>query len=229
MERRKKLAMLEAIYRVEETFVRGLEPVCKPGCASCCTARVTMTTLEGELIASHLARIGESRLLEKVCRSRDRNFDRLIPQLTTNRLAEICLRGEAPPTEPMADSPGTCPLLEADRCTIYPVRPLACRTMVSRVDCAATGFADMDDFSVTVSTVLMQYVEHIDADGCSGNFADVLVCLSSPAHRTFFRQDALSCPENGLVKNRPIPALMIPPEHRQRIRPLLDAVAQIRT
>lgn len=228
MERRKKLAMLEAIYRVEETFVRGLEPVCKPGCASCCTARVTMTTLEGELIASHLARIGESRLLERVCRSRDRDFDRFIPQLTTNRLAEICLRGEAPPTEPMAESPGTCPLLEADRCTIYPVRPLACRTMVSRVDCAATGFADMDDFSVTVSTVLMQYVEHIDADGCSGNFADVLVCLSSPTRRTFYRQDALSCPENGLVKNRPIPALMIPPEHRQRIRPLLAAVAKIR-
>lgn len=229
MERRKKLAMLEAIYRVEETFVRGLEPVCKPGCASCCTARVTMTTLEGELIASHLARIGESRLLERVCRSRDHDFNRFIPQLTTNRLAEICLRGEAPPTEPMADSPGTCPLLKADRCTIYPVRPLACRTMVSRVDCAATGFADMDDFSVTVSTVLMQYVEHIDADGCSGNFADVLVCLSSPAHRTFYRQDALSCPENGLVQNRPIPALMIPPEHRQRIRPLLGAVAQIRS
>jgi len=229
MERRKKLAMLEAIYRVEETFVRGLEPVCKPGCASCCTARVTMTTLEGELIASHLARIGEGRLLERVRRSRDRSTERFIPKITTNRLAEICLRGEEIPAEKMADSPGTCPLLEKDRCTIYPVRPLACRTMVSRVDCTATGFADMDDFSVTVSTVLMQYVEHIDGDGCLGNFTDVLVCLSSPAHRTFYRQGALSCPENGLVQNRPIPALMIPPEHRQRIRPLLGAVAQIRS
>jgi hypothetical protein len=226
MERRKKQAMLEAIYRIEASFDRGIDPVCKTGCASCCTARVTMTTLEGSLIASHLARLGENRLLDRIRRSRDP--DRFIPRITTNRLAEICLRGEEAPAEEMADTPGTCPLLEADRCTTYRVRPLACRTMVSRVDCATTGFADMNDFSVTVSTVLMQYVEHIDADGCSGNFADVMMCLSSPANRTFYRQGALSCPGNGLVKNRPIPALMIPPEHRERIRPLLEAIAQIR-
>ncbi|MGD8368953.1 MAG: YkgJ family cysteine cluster protein [Desulfobacterales bacterium] len=226
MERRKKQSILEAIYRIEETFSRGVEPVCKPGCASCCTARVTMTTLEGAFIASYLARLGENRLLEQIRRSRDPN--RFFPKITTNRLAEICLRGEEAPAEEMAETLGTCPLLEADRCAIYPVRPLACRTMVSRIDCAASGFADMDDFSVTVSTVLMQYVEHIDADGCSGNFADVLLCLSSPANRTFYRQGALSCPENGLIKNRPIPALMIPPEHRERIRPLLETISKIR-
>ncbi len=218
--------MLEAIYRIEEDFGRGVEPVCRPGCAACCTARVTMTTLEGALITSHLARSGETQLLEKIRRRGDQ--DRFIPKITTNQLAAICLRGEEPPTEEMAEAPGTCPLLEGDRCTIYPVRPLACRTMISRVDCADTGFADMDDFSVTVSTVLMQYVEHIDADGCSGNFADVMLCLSSPANRTFYRQGALSCPENGLLRNRPIPALMIPPEHRERIRPLLEAVSKIR-
>jgi hypothetical protein len=100
--------------------------------------------------------------------------------------------------------------------------------MVSRIDCATAGFADMDDFTVTVSTVLMQYVEHIDTAGCSGNLADVLLALASPANRTYHRQGVLSCAENGLVKNRPIPALMIPPEHRNRIRPLLAAISQIR-
>ena len=185
-----------------------------------------MTTLEGELIATHLSRQGNNRLLERIRRRRDP--DRFLPKLTTNRLAEICLRGEEPPAEQMAENPGTCPLLEADRCAIYPVRPMGCRTMVSRIDCAAAGFADMNDFTVTVSTVLMQYVEHIDANGCSGNFADVLIALASPANRTYHRQGVLSCHEHGLVKNRPIPALMIPPEHRKRIRPLLEAVAQIR-
>jgi Fe-S-cluster containining protein len=226
MEKRKNLAMLEAIYRIEETFDRGIETQCNAGCASCCTARVTMTTLEGELIATHLVRQGDSRLTDRI--RRRRSPDRFIPKMTTNRLAEICLRGQEPPAEEMAETPGTCPLLEADRCAIYPARPLACRTMVSRANCTATGFADMNDFSVTVSTVLMQYVEQIDADGCSGNFSDVLLALSPPAHRTYYRQGALSCADNGLVKNRPIPALMIPPEHRQRIRPLLEAISRIR-
>jgi hypothetical protein len=154
--------------------------------------------------------------------------NRFRPRTTTNDLAEICLAGGDPPAEALEGNAGTCPLLDEARCPVYPVRPLACRTMRSRADCAVTGFADMDDFSVTVSTVMMQYVEHIDADGCSGNFADIMSLFASAANRAFYAEGELPCTENGLVNNRPIPALIIPPEHRRRIRPLLERIAQIR-
>jgi hypothetical protein len=221
-----KVAALQALYRIEEEFGKSLATVCREGCACCCTARVAMTTLEGYHIAVYIERRGEDARFAQIRRRMASN--RFRPRTTTNGLVEICLAGGDPPAEALESDAGTCPLLERARCPLYPVRPLACRTMRSRTDCAATGFADMDDFSVTVSSVLMQYVEHIDADGCSGNFADIMGLFASGANRVFYAEGALGCIENGLAKNRPIPVLMIPPEHRQRIRPLLEQIARIR-
>ncbi len=222
----KKLAALEALYRIYETFDSGTEAVCRKGCACCCTARVTMTTLEGYHIAAHLGLHGKETLFDEVKRNTAPN--RFIPKTTTNGLAATCLHGKAPPAEASAKDAGNCPALEENRCRLYPVRPLSCRTMVSRTDCAATGFADMDDFSVTVATVLMQYVEHLDADGCSGNFSDVMLAFASTANRQFYREGLFPCAEHGLVENRRIPALMIPPEYRRRIAPLLEKIRGIR-
>lgn len=221
-----KLAALDALYRIEEEFGKSLDTVCREGCASCCTARVAITTLEGYHIAAYIQRRGEDERFSQIRKRTASN--RFRPRTTTNSLAEICLEGEDPPAEALDGDAGTCPLLEESNCPLYPVRPLACRTMRSRTDCAATGVADMDNFSVTVATVLMQYVEHIDTDGCSGNFADMMGLFSSAANRAFYVERTLQCRENGLVENRPIPALMIPPEHRRRIRPLLEQIARIR-
>jgi Fe-S-cluster containining protein len=221
-----KMAALEALYRIEEEFGKRLDTVCRQGCACCCTARVTMTTLEGYRIAAYLQRRGEEERFWQIRKELAAN--RFVPRTTTNGLVEICLAGEDPPAEAVDGDAGTCPLLEEDRCPLYPVRPLVCRTMRSRTDCAATGYADMDDFSVTVSTVLMQYVEHIDAGGCSGNLADIMGLFSSAANRAVYAEGGLPCTGSGLVNNRPIPALMIPPEHRKRIQPLLEQIARIR-
>lgn len=221
-----KVAALQALYRIEEAFGKSLDTVCREGCASCCTARVAMTTLEGYHIAAYIKRRGQDAKLAQI---RNRmTAERFRPRTTTNGLVEICLAGGDPPAEALDGDAGICPLLEEARCPVYPVRPLACRTMRSRADCAATGFADMDDFSVTVSTVLMQYVEQIDADGCSGNFADIMGLFASAANRAFYAEGRLPCTEPDLVNNRPISALMIPPEHRQRIQPLLEQIARIR-
>lgn len=221
-----KLAALQALYRIEGEFRGRLQTACRQGCACCCTARVSMTTLEGYHMAAHLLGRGQDALSEEVRRHRSPN--RFQPKTTTNGLVQSCMAGQDPPAETVAQDAGTCPLLTEDRCPLYPVRPLACRTMVSRTDCAASGAADMDDYWISVGTVLMQYVEHIDAGGCTGNFADVMELLASPANRASYADGGVFCRENGLVKNRPIPALMIPPEHRQRIRPLLDRIARIR-
>jgi len=221
-----KVAALRALYRIEEAFGKSLDTVCREGCACCCTARVAMTTLEGYHITAYIKRRGEDARFAQI--RKRMTAQRFRPRTTTNGLVDICLAGGDPPAEFLEGDAGTCPLLEESRCPGYPVRPLACRTMRSRTDCAATGFADMDDFSVTVSTVLMQYVEHIDADGCSGNFADIMGLFASEANRAYYVEGGLPCTENGLVINRPIPALMIPPEHRRRIQPLLEQIARIR-
>lgn len=225
MEIGKKLAVLDALYRIHENFCAGLKTACRRGCAHCCTGKVTMTTLEGYRIATHLQETGAADIFDRLARRL--SSKRFVPRITTNRLAEACMRGEAPPTEALEDDAGPCPLLSDSQCPLYPVRPLGCRAMVSRIDCGKTGYADMEDFAVTVNTVLMQYLEHIDADGCSGNFADVLLLFASSAQRAFYREGVLDCAANGLVENRPVPALMIPPEHRQRIQPILEQIDRI--
>jgi hypothetical protein len=46
--------------------------------------------------------------------------------------------------------------------------------MVSKRCCSETGFAEMDPVVMTVNDVFMQFIEHLDTGGFSGNFTDVL-------------------------------------------------------
>jgi hypothetical protein len=143
------------------------------------------------------------------------------PPLTVNRLAEILAAGDDPPETSPPNATGRCPLLRTRRCRAYFVRPFHCRAMVSRTPCKEGDAAEMTPFMVTVNTVFLQVIEHMDAGGYSGYMVDVLryLFLSKPGEdpKTF-----------GLVPNRPLTVLMIPPEDRARMAPILSALQQIR-
>jgi len=79
-----------------------------------------------------------------------------------------------------------------------------------------------------VNTLFLQTVEHVDADGCSGNLLDVLEVLASAEKRTAYAEGALHCTGNGLIANRPMQVLMLPPEQRERIEPILSKLRAIR-
>ena len=225
MELTGKLAALEKIYRVYDDFAASLELACKKYCAHCCTTSVTVTTIEGYKLALDLAS-GSITGWEKLIRqaAAQKHFK---PKMTTNRFADLCAGGIEPPDEEFGESQ-TCPFLTDKQCPLYAVRPFGCRCLVSRHDCGRHGYADIEDFVLSVNTVMLQTIEHLDAGGCSGNMLDVLNVFVRQENRLAYETGKLECASTGLVANQLLKVLMIPPEHRTRMQPILEALRKIR-
>ncbi|WP_419658126.1 conserved uncharacterized protein, UPF0153 [Desulfosarcina variabilis str. Montpellier] len=220
-----KLTILARLDDIYEKFISQFDLACEKYCAHCCTANVTMTTLEGARIFAHLEKTGQRQYLETI--SKHAHPDRFVPQVTINHLADICAKDGDPPEEHFNPEAGPCPILEKDACPLYAVRPYGCRCMVSARNCGQTGAADMDPFILTVNDVFLQHLEHIDAQGYTGNFADVMKFLASAENRADYAGGRLGPAPDGLIANQPVFVLMIPPEHRERIQPLLEQIRSI--
>jgi hypothetical protein len=222
-----KLDLLNRIYGIYDAFVRGLDVACRKYCAHCCTANVSLTTLEGY----RLVHSRETDQLEHLQQCIEPAFEKRVfrPLLTTNQIAELCRQGREIPAEASGDPAQICPLLEENACPVYSLRPFGCRCLVSRVPCRESGTAEMPDFVLTVNTVFLQMIEHLDATGCTGNLADVLRCLLSAENRQAYREGRLSCSTTGLIGNHPLTVLMVPPEHRNRLQPILGALEKLST
>ncbi|WP_319405892.1 YkgJ family cysteine cluster protein [uncultured Desulfosarcina sp.] len=225
MELNAKLTLLERMVDIYDWLVDEFDLACEKYCAHCCTANVTMTTLEGYRILNHLEKTGETRYLETI--ARQAHPDRFSPCISINRMADICAQGGDPPDEHLNPDAGPCPVLTDDTCPLYPVRPFGCRCMVSASNCGRTGFADMDPFILTVNDVFLQHLEHIDAQGYTGNFVDVMQFLESDENRQNYTAGRLGAAPDGLVANQPVFVLMIPPEHRERIQFVLKQIRSI--
>jgi Fe-S-cluster containining protein len=225
MDLNSKIAVLDQIYRVYDEFVDRLDIACKKYCAGCCTRNVTLTTLEGYFIATHMISSGKSSLFENIESVLPKK--RFQPLTTTNRLADLCMKGEDPPEEKHDDSIERCPLLKDNLCPIYPVRPFACRCFVSKKDCRKQGYAEVDPFVLSVNNLFLQVIEHVDSQGFSGNLIDILKFMASKDNRLSYKRNTLDPPGTGLIPNLKITVLMIPPEHRVEITPILKALQNI--
>ena len=83
----------------------------------------------------------------------------------------------------------------------------------------------MDDWILTANTVFLQTIEQLDCPGCFGNFSDVLMALED--RRMDDTADPIPppvCEDTGLLTNQPTTALMVPPEHMEKVQPLLKAI-----
>ena len=149
------------------------------------------------------------------------------PKITTNQLAKLCAQGIEPPEEEGSEA-RPCPFLNDGLCPIYAVRPFGCRCLLSRHDCGKEGSADMDDYVLSVNTVFLQIMEHMDTYGCTGNLLDVLLVMASEENRQAYEDNSLKCPAAGLVPNQALNVLMIPPEHRTKMEPILNSLREIR-
>ena len=74
---------------------------------------------------------------------------------------------------------------------------------------------------------MLQVIEHLDAEGCSGNLIDVLKFMASDDKRQAYEKGDVNCEKNGLIVNWELKVLMIPPEHRERIEPILQQLRAI--
>ena len=221
----KKLEALNRVYKIYDDFSAALDLACKPKCAHCCTTNVTMTTLEGYKILNDLIAAGQQEIIDSLKEIQESS--RFQPQLTTNRMAELCAADAKVPQEDTAGQWQDCFLLDDSLCTIYDLRPFGCRCFVSRQNCGETGYADIDDFTASVNTVFLQVIEHLDAEGCSGNLIDVLQLMASDDKRRTYERGELDCEENKLIVNWELKVLMIPPEHREKIEPIMQQLREI--
>ncbi|NWH04361.1 YkgJ family cysteine cluster protein [Desulfobacter latus] len=214
---------LEKIYILFDTAMAAFPFACAKQCSDCCTCNVTATGLEIAYIQDRLKGRALDDIRMRLARTGQRR--RFRPLQTTNGFALACMEGRDTEEEENDPSWGTCPLLEDGICTIYPVRPLGCRVMMSTTPCRQTGQADMPFLALTITTIFMQFVEHLDAGGLYGSFLDLLEHAGN---------NALGC--NGLpgkdnipgtVQNLKIPALMIPPEHVKKTQDLVQSLGSI--
>ena len=221
----KKLEALNRVYNIYDEFSASLDLACRAKCAHCCTTNVTMTTLEAFKIIDDITAAGRQNLIDRL-KTMD-GIPRFKPLLTTNRMAELCAADAKIPAEDAADQGQNCSLLDNDLCTIYDLRPFGCRCFVSRQNCGELGYADIDDFTASVNTVFLQVIEHLDAEGCSGNSFDVLRVMASDDKQRAYESGRLNCEAHGLIVNWELKVLMIPPEHREKIEPVLQQLREI--
>ena len=226
MDVKNQLKALGRIYKIYGGLATTLDLACKKTCDHCCTFDVTITTLEGYHMIKSLPSALASDLMTKANSNPDTN--RFQPALTTNQLAALCAAGGEPSDEVEAVADDRCFLLADRLCSIYELRPFGCRCLISRRNCGETGYADIEDFVLSVNTVFLQTIEHVDANGCTGNLVDVLEVFSLNDNLASYENGNLSCENTGLIPNHPLNILMIPPEHRIRMEPILQKLRSIK-
>lgn len=220
-----RLDALQRIYEVYDQALAAYDLACRAGCDACCTANVTLTTLEALKV---VAGLGEDVEKIRALLTSAPDPRRFRPRVGINTVAALALGGEDPPQEGADPEAGPCPLLRDSRCPIYPVRPFACRCMVSSQPCDAAGYATIDDFLVSVNTVFQQTIEDLDAAGATGNLSDLLPMLRRCDIKEAYGRGQLDPAALGLAPNRRMPALMVPPEHRGRMAPIIERLRQIK-
>ncbi|THB80678.1 MAG: hypothetical protein D3926_05970 [Desulfobacteraceae bacterium] len=211
---------IKQVYDLYDEVMSGLDFACKKGCAHCCTCNVVLTGLEAHFLLKHLGPAERKPVLQRI----EDQFppQRYIPKLTTNDFAKACMAGGAIEEEENDPTWGRCPLLENNACTVYEYRPFGCRSLMSRQNCAKAGYADISPLTLTMNNLFMQFIEHMDQEGISGNLSDLLPALSAQGIETALK-------EGRLISNHPIPALMVPPEHQAPVQEIIARLEQIRT
>lgn len=222
MDIRRKLDILEDLYSLYDATVAGEPQACEKGCAHCCTRNVTVTTLEGYRLMDALSAEALETLFGRLSTTAAK--DRFLPLITINALAELSMADAEPPEERCDPAWTPCALLEDDLCTIYDIRPFACRCMASTTVCSKGGFADMSEFLVSVNTVFQQVIEHLDVPGATGNLTDVLGFLKDVESRSIYRACMIRPEALGMPANRHVKMLMIPPQHRERLQPVVAKI-----
>lgn len=211
-----KLHLLEKRY---DEFIQLKDVACKLNCADCCTGNVIVTSIEAYRISEYLRKKQTDHFYSTI--ENRLSPKRFIPQNTTNQLPMIYGEGKDIPEQDTHPDSGICALLENLQCPIYPVRPFHCRCMMSKFPCKNTGYAQIDPFMITINTVFLQLIEHIDQKGFSGNLSDMLLFFRDPQAKQAYTQNNMDISNTSFISNHPIRLLMIPPEHRNQMIPMV--------
>ena len=122
----------------------GGKVFCGKGCNGCCSLAVNCTFPEAALIAAQI-----SAEQAKLMQIRTEKLKNLLPTITDLKSFLRLHRSEL----------GGCPFLSGERgCSIYPYRPLSCRSLLSTQDSYWCGV----DFSTLSSEVKHEFMNSLD-------------------------------------------------------------------
>jgi Fe-S-cluster containining protein len=219
-----KLNLLNDIYIIYDEFIKKFKKACKIGCCNCCTCNVTITSLEALGVIDYLRENKRSVLPDFL-----KNKKYFKPNLTTNQVAELCIKGEDIPQEDNNPNWGVCPFLSDKICSIYQVRPFMCRAQISEHNCKKNGYSLIDPLILTANNLFLQYIEHIDFKGYFGNLADMLIILSKKDNLEKYLNESPVIASGAIIRNNKSKVLMIPPEHRIKVTPVLNKLNRVIT
>lgn len=157
------LEVIWAAIEVEQAFAPPGRPppACKPGCAGCCRINVGTLAIEGAVVAAQL---------------RSRRID-VEPAATAERLLAFHERVRWLEDRQRVAERLQCPFLDAGgRCTIHPVRPLACRSVSSLdpAECRRALSPDPDDDDEHPGMVRMDLLQKALHDEAFAALAEAL-------------------------------------------------------
>lgn len=207
--KKKALARISSWY---EEWSRGLPLACRRGCSSCCTRSVTMTGLEGAVLREYLEQAGQASLLADLPALATGDAR---PLSTTNQFAAACLQGIETAGGPECWNLASCPFLVDQACRVYPARPFGCRAFGSLARCDRSGAAEVPSLLLTVNTILLQLIEHLDQGGPWGNMFDVLAATRKG------EDGGQEETRPGLLTCRPCPGFLVLPEEQGEVDHLL--------
>jgi Fe-S-cluster containining protein len=210
---------LEKIYSFYDEIIEKFEFVCQKRCPSCCTCNVTMTKLEADLLVGSLTQQEKKELQTMVKQNSPQK--RYVPMMTTNGFARLCMEGKDTLEEENDPAWGKCPLLVDDMCSIYNFRPFGCRALVSQVQCCKKGYAQIPPVVLTINNLFLQYIEHVDENGFFGNLSDILPLILSDKLQRDLLDHSGFIKDGKFVLNEKVRVWMVPPEHREKVRPIL--------
>ena len=207
---------LQKIYNLFSLWAEDFEFACHKGCSTCCTQSVSMTMLEGELIYAYI-KSEKPELLETIRALPDSNLN----PITTNQFAAACLQEKVPEEDGNKWDMTPCVFLKDSCCAIYPVRSFMCRSLGSRVPCDLKGEAEMDPLFLTLNTVILQCIEHLDQGRPWGNMNIILQMVAAD------HESSEKPKEKGIRISQPMPGFLIPPEEINQVENQLKILLRI--
>lgn len=215
---------IKEIYALFDQAVKDQNWVCREKCAACCTSNVTVTEMEAQFLIASVSQAQQSAVVKMIRRKFPEK--RYQPLLTMNTFVEHCMQGKEVEAEENDPSWGRCPLLKDDKCSVYPFRPFGCRALLSQVDCSKKGYAQVPEQIQALQNLFVQIIEHLDAGAKFGNLSDVLLEVCG-AEEAALPPQVIEMQSKALLINREIPVLMIPPEHRGKLMPMVRELMDI--
>ncbi len=225
-----KERILLAIYNEFEAWSDSIARVCVKGCSTCCSQNVMISAFEGERILDFIRKKGD----EQWCAGRlQSSIPTAAPTLTANEFAAAYLQQQEVEGKQNIPTDSRCPFLEKDCCSIYPVRPFACRCFLSEKPCKAEGTAVLPEHYLAAATAMMQLIEHLGQNEYWGNMVDVLLALCDLIK---FKEISRFLPDNSVTikarlrtrKAQALPGFLFLEAEWEKASPLLEKIFSTR-